>query len=291
MSALDEHNYAAPQARQHAGTQGPVVIAPTRGFAALRLRELWEYRELLYFFVWRDVKVRYKQTQLGVAWAIVPPFVTMLVFTFVFGNLAKIDTGSIPYPIFSYAGLLPWQLFSLALGAAANSLVNNANLLRKVYFPRLALPIASVLGGLVDFGIAFVILLGMMWYYHIVPSAAVVALPGLLALTLITAMGVSLWLAALNVRYRDIRYVVPFLTQLWMFATPVAYPSQLLGEPWRTIYALNPMVGVVEGFRWALLGAEPPGALVWIAAMIASAVLVSGLLYFRRVERTFADLV
>ncbi|GAB4184604.1 MAG: ABC transporter permease [Roseiflexaceae bacterium] len=268
-----------------------VVIEPSKGWQSLQLGELWKYRELLYFLIWRDVKVRYKQTQLGIAWALIPPFVTMLVFSLIFGGLAKIDSNGIPYPIFTFAGLLPWQLFSLALTNTSNSLVNSANLIRKVYFPRLAVPIASVLAGLVDFGIGFIVLIGMMLYFQIIPTIAILMLPLFILLTLITVMGIGLWLSALNVQYRDIRYVVPFLTQLWMFATPVVYPSSLVQEPWRTIYGLNPMAGVVEGFRWALLGSAPPSNLILVSAVVSVVILISGLFYFRRVERGFADVV
>lgn len=290
MTILDSQKAVSPPP-SHSEQHPPIVIAPARGWTALRLGDLWEYRELLYFLAWRDVKIRYKQTQLGVAWALIPPFATMIVFSLIFGNLAKMDSGGVPYPIFSFAGLLPWQLFSLALNNAANSLVNNANLIRKVYFPRLTIPIASILAGLVDFAIAFVVLIGMMWYYGIMPTAATLLLPAFVLLTLVTVLGISLWLAALNVQYRDIRYVVPFLTQIWLFATPVVYPSSLVDEPWRTILGLNPMAGVVEGFRWALLGSEPPGALIGVSAAVATLVLISGLIYFRRVEQTFADMV
>lgn len=290
MAVLDSQK-VAPVAVEAPAQQPPIVIEPTTGWGSLRLGDLWEYRELLYFLVWRDVKIRYKQTQLGIAWAIVPPIATMLVFTVIFGNLAKISSDNVPYAIFSFTGLLPWQLFSLALNNAANSLVNNANLIRKVYFPRLAIPIASVLAGLVDFAIAFVILIGMMWYFQIVPTIATLLLPVFILLTLVTVLGISLWLAALNVQYRDIRYVVPFLTQIWLFATPVVYPSSLLSEPWRTLYGLNPMAGVIEGFRWALLGTEPPGAMIIVSAVVAVLVLITGIMYFRRVEQTFADVV
>lgn len=288
MAVLDSQNTVP----MHSKPEQPlIVIEPTRGWRSLQLSELWAYRELLYFLIWRDVKVRYKQTQLGIAWALIPPFVTMLVFSLIFGNLAKIDSNGIPYPIFSFAGLLPWQLFSLALTNTSNSLVNNANLIRKVYFPRLAVPIANVLAGLVDFAIGFVLLIGMMLYYRIIPTAAILMLPVFILLTIVTVLGIGLWLAALNAKYRDIRYVVPFLTQIWLFATPVVYPSTLIDEPWRTIAGLNPMAGVVEGFRWALLGTQPPTALLLISAGVAVLTLVTGLFYFRRAERSFADVV
>lgn len=267
-------------------------IRPSRGWVSLKLRDVWEYRELLYFLVWRDVKVRYKQTVLGATWAIIQPFMTMVVFSIFFGRLANIPSDGVPYPIFSFAALVPWTFFANGLTNAANSLVGSANLLKKVYFPRLVIPMAAVAAGIVDFGLAFVVLLGMMLFYGIVPTWNVVWLPFFLVLALVTALGVGLWLAALNVEYRDIRYVVPFLTQFWLFATPIAYPSSLLEEPWRTVYGLNPMVGVVEGFRWALLGSTAaPGAMVLISFAAALGILVSGAFYFRRMEKSFADTV
>jgi len=272
----------------------PVVhIAPSRGWVSLKLRELWEYRELLYFLVWRDVKVRYKQTVLGVAWAIIRPFFTMVVFSVFFGKLAKVPSDGIPYPIFSYAALVPWSFFANGLGQASNSLVGSANLIRKVYFPRLAMPIATVLSGVVDFILAFVMLLGMMLVYGIVPTANALWLPLLLLLALVTSLGVSLWLSAMNVQFRDVRYTVPFITQFWMFATPIAYSSSLIQDPLlRTLYGVNPMVGVVEGFRWALLGTDTaPGPVVVVSSLAAVAMLVSGAFYFRRMEKTFADVV
>lgn len=270
----------------------PVIrIQPSRGWKVLNLRELWKYRELLYFLTWRDVKVRYKQTALGAAWAIIQPFFTMVVFSLFFGRLAKVPSDGVPYPIFSYAALLPWNYFAYALGQAGNSLVGSANLIRKVYFPRLVIPLASVLAGLVDFAIAFMVLLGMMVYFGVRPTTGALLLPAFLLLALVTALGVGLWLSALNVKYRDVRYIIPFLTQFWMFATPVAYPSSLLSEPWRTLYGLNPMVGVVEGFRWALLGTQPPSAMIGMSAAVAGVLLVSGAFYFRRMEKTFADVV
>jgi len=269
------------------------IIQPSRGWSPLRLRELWEYRELLYFLTWRDIKVRYKQTALGVAWAIIQPFFTMVVFSLFFGRLAKIPSDGIPYPIFSYAALLPWTYFASGLGRSSNSLVNNANFIKKVYFPRLIFPLSEVVAGLVDLGLAFLILIGMMFYYGIFPVfASLLWLPVLLLLAMITSLGVGLWLSAINVRYRDVRFAVGFLTQVWMFATPVVYPSSLLNEPWRTLYALNPMVGVVEGFRWALLGkGQPPGPMLLVSGLAALAVLITGAYYFRRMEKTFADVV
>jgi lipopolysaccharide transport system permease protein len=268
-----------------------LVIRPSRGWAGIGWRELWEYRELLYFLVWRDIKVRYKQTALGAAWAIIQPLFTMVVFTVFFGRLAKIPSDGVPYPIWSYAALLPWMYFAQAMNQAANSLVGSANLITKVYFPRLVVPMSAVLSGLLDFAIAFLVLVGMMLYYGFVPTAATLLLPGFLLLALGVSLGVGLWLSALNVEYRDVRYVVPFLTQFWLFATPVVYPSSLLPEPWRTLSGLNPMAGVVEGFRWALLGTNPPGAMLAVSVLVALGLLVSGAFYFQRVEEGFADLV
>lgn len=267
------------------------VIEPSRGWVALKWRELWEYRELLYFLIWRDIKVRYRQTVLGAAWAVIQPFFTMVVFSIFFGRLAKIPSDGIPYPIFSYTALLPWSFFANGMRQASNSLVGSANLITKVYFPRLVAPLSKVLSGLLDFAIAFVVLLGMMLFYGVRPTAAMIWLLPFLLLSLVTALGVALWLSALNVQYRDIRYAVPFLTQFWLFATPIAYPSNLLPEPWRTLYGLNPMVGVVEGFRWALLGSHPPGPMLGLSAAVAVLLLVSGAYYFRRMEKTFADVV
>jgi homopolymeric O-antigen transport system permease protein len=269
-----------------------VRIAPSRGWASLKLADLWEYRELLYFFVWRDVKVRYKQTVLGVAWAVLQPFFTMVIFSLFFGQLAKMPSDGVPYPIFSYTALLPWMFFANGLNQASNSLVANSNLINKVYFPRLTIPISSVLAGLVDFIPAFLMLLGMMLYFAIYPSANMIWIPAFLLLALVTSLGVGIGLSALNVHYRDVRHTVPFLVQCWLFATPIAYPSSLLPEPWRTIYAINPMVGVVEGFRWALLGTEiTPGTMVAVSSLAALALLVVATLYFRRMERSFADVI
>jgi homopolymeric O-antigen transport system permease protein len=271
----------------------PVLrIKPSKGWVSLKLGELWQYRELLYFLIWRDVKVRYKQTALGAAWAIIQPVMTMVVFSLFFGKLGKIPSDGIPYPIFSFAALVPWTFFANGLSQSSNSLVGSANLITKVYFPRLAIPIATVLSGVVDFVLAFIVLLGMMLYYGIVPTVNTLWLPLFLLLAVISSLGVGLWLSALNVEYRDVRYVVPFLTQFWMFATPIAYPSSLLHEPWRTVYGLNPMAGVVEGFRWALLGGNTaPGPIIAVSSLAAVVILVSGAFYFRRMEKTFADVV
>jgi len=268
------------------------TIRPSKGWVRINFQELWEYRELLYFLIWRDIKVRYKQTVLGAAWAIIQPFFAMVVFSIFFGRLAKVPSDGLPYPIFAYCALLPWQLFSHALTESGNSLVGNQNLITKVYFPRLVIPLAACLAGVVDFAIAFLVLLGMMVHYGIVPTAATVTLPLFLLLALATAMGVGLWLSALNVQYRDVRYTIPFLTQVWLFATPVAYPASLVPGAWRTVYGLNPMAGVVEGFRWALLGtANPPGPLLLVSVAVVIVLLISGVYYFRRMEKTFADVV
>ncbi len=267
-----------------------IRIEPSKG-VSLKLRELWEYRELLYFLMWRDIKVRYKQTVLGAAWAVIQPFMTMVVFSIFFGRLAKIPSDGVPYPIFSYTALVPWMFFANGLSQSANSLVGSANLITKVYFPRLVIPIANVGCGILDFLIAFGVLLGMMVWFGIIPTIHIIYLPLFLLLSLVTALGAGLWLSALNVEYRDVRYVVPFLTQFWMFATPIAYPSRLLEEPWRTIYGLNPMVGVIEGFRWALLGTPAPGPVVWVSSFMSLGILMTGLMYFRRMEKTFADVV
>lgn len=269
-----------------------LVIQPSKGWVELKLRELWEYRELLYFLTWRDIKVRYKQTALGATWAIIQPLFTMLVFSLFFGRLAKIPSDGIPYPLFSLTALVPWTFFSNGLTQSANSLVGSANLITKVYFPRLAIPISTVFSGLVDFFFAFLVLLAMMLYYRVAPAGSAPWLAVFLLLALATALGVGLWLSALNVEYRDVRYVVPFLVQFWMFATPIAYPSTLLHEPWRTLYGLNPMAGVVEGFRWALLGARTrPGPMVSVSALVSLLLLITGAFYFRRMEKTFADVL
>ena len=267
-------------------------IKPETGLASLGLKELWEYRELLYFLTWRDVKVRYKQTVLGAAWAIIQPFFMMVVFSLFFGRLARVPSDGIPYPVFAFCALLPWQLFTHALTESSNSLVANERLITKVYFPRLAVPISAVLGGLIDFAIAFVILLLMMAYYGIVPTRAIFALPAFILLAIVTALGVGLWLSALNVKYRDVRYTTTFLVQFWLFATPVAYPSSIVPERWRMVYGLNPMAGVVEGFRWALLGkSQGPGGLLVVSIAVVILIFLGGLYYFRRMEAEFADVV
>ena len=268
------------------------VLKPSKGWVALNIGELWEYRELLYFLTWRDIKVRYKQTVLGAAWAIIQPVSTMVVFSLFFGKLARIPSDGIPYPIFAYAALVPWSFFANGLNQSSNSVVGSANLIQKVYFPRLVVPISGVISGVLDFVLAFMVLLAMMLIYGIVPTLNILFLPLLVLLSLATALGVGLWLSALNVQFRDVRYTVPFLTQFWLFATPIAYPSSLLSEPWRTLYGINPMVGVVEGFRWALLGTDTaPGPIIIVSSCAAMLVLITGAFYFRRMERTFADVV
>lgn len=269
-----------------------IHIQPSTGLAALNLGDLWTYRELVLFMVWRDIKVRYKQTLLGAAWAVIQPVLTMLVFNFVFGTVAKVPTEGIPYPIFSYTALLPWGLFTTALNNASRSLTANQNMVTKIYFPRLVLPLSSVLGGLVDFAIAFLILIVLMLYYRVTPTAAIWTLPLFLLLTLITALGVALWLSAINVQYRDVNYVLPFLTQFWLFLTPVAYSAKVISAKWQIAYSLNPMAGVVNGFRWALLGTSTgPNLYMAVSVAISLTILVSGLFYFRSMERTFADTI
>jgi len=276
-----------------AAETAPVLfIRPSSGWMAINLRELWQFRELIYFLTWRDVKVRYKQTALGAAWAIIQPFITMVVFTLIFNRMAKVDSGNIPYPIFSYVGLLPWGLFTKALTETGRSLVAHRAMITKIYFPRLIIPLSSVLGGVVDFLIQLVILLLMMVYYKVMPTVAGWTLPLFLLLAIITALGFGLWLSALNVLYRDVNYILPFLTQIWLLVTPVAYAAREIPARWQMIYALNPMVGVVEGFRWALLGTQ---TMQWnilaISVVISIILLITGALYFRRMERTFADMI
>ncbi|MEZ5428789.1 MAG: ABC transporter permease [Pyrinomonadaceae bacterium] len=267
-------------------------IEPSKGLVPIKLKELWEYRELFFFLVWRDVKIRYKQTALGAAWAIIQPVLTMVVFSIFFGKLGKIPSDGVPYPIFSFAALVPWTLFSNGLTQATGSLVGSSNLIKKVYFPRLIIPVASVLAGVVDFFLAFGVLLLLMLYFGVLPSINILWLPVFLFMTVSASLAVSLWLSALNVEYRDIKYIIPFLSQIWLFATPIAYSSSLLSEPWRTIYGLNPMVGVVEGFRWALLGTDTKPGFMAAVSFIASLIfLISGAYYFRRMEKTFADRV
>jgi lipopolysaccharide transport system permease protein len=268
------------------------VIEPAARWPSFALGELWAQRELVYFLTWRDVKVRYKQTLLGVAWAILQPLATMLVFSLFFGRLARMPSEGVPYPLFAFTALVPWTFFANGLTQAANSVVLNQNLVTKIYFPRLAIPIATVLAGAVDFVLSFLLLVVLMVYYGVPVSPRMLWIVPFTLLALLTALGVGFWLAALNVQYRDVRYTVPFLVQLWLFATPIAYPSTLLGEPWRTVYGVNPMAGVVEGFRWAMLGTGAgPGPMVGLSAVVALLIAVSGAVYFRRMEQTFADVV
>jgi lipopolysaccharide transport system permease protein len=268
------------------------TIRPPRGRPRVGWAELWAYRDLFYFLTWRDIKVRYKQTALGAAWAILQPLSAMIVFSIFFGVLAKIPSGGIPYPVFAYTALVPWTFFSTAVVQASNSMVEQEHILTKVYFPRLIVPTAAVLAGLVDVAIAFVVLIGMLLAYGIVPTGAVITLPLFVLFAAVTALAVALWLSALNVRYRDVRYTLPFIVQIWLFASPVVYPSSLVPEPWRLFYGLNPMAGVIEGFRWALLGdvaAPGPELLVSVAAVLL--LLAGGLVYFRKMERSFADAI
>jgi lipopolysaccharide transport system permease protein len=268
------------------------LIEPAPRWVGFELAELWEFRELVFFLTWRDIKARYKQTALGVAWAVLQPVMTMIVFTLFFGRLGTMPSDGVPYPLFSFAGLVPWSLLVYGLNQAANSLVTSQNLITKVYFPRLIIPIATVLSGVIDMGIAFAILIGMMVWYGIAPTLHVLWAVPLMGLAATTALGIGSWLAALNIQYRDVRYAVPFLTQLWLLATPIAYPSSMLSEPWRTVYAVNPMVTVVDGFRYALLGTGGvPLSVAATSTVAALVLLVSGVLYFRQMEESFADLV
>jgi lipopolysaccharide transport system permease protein len=274
-------------------TDGPVIsIEPTQDRMALQLHELWPYRELLYFLIWRDVKVRYKQTLIGSAWAIIQPLMTMIVFTLVFGRLANVPSDGVPYPVFSFAALVPWNFFAGALQRCTTSLVGQSHLILKVYFPRVILPLAATASGLVDFALAFIVLTGMVLWFGIVPTWSLLALPFFLLLVVLTAIAVGLWLSALNVRYRDVGHAVPFLIQLWMFASPIAYPLNLVPERWKMLYSINPMVGVVEGFRWALIGDKTPDLrAIVLGSLVALLILVGGLIYYNKVERTFADVV
>jgi lipopolysaccharide transport system permease protein len=282
-----------PIAEEKPAMTGDLVrIRPSTGWRSLNLAELWRYRELLGFLAARDIKLRYKQTVLGVAWAVIQPLFTMLVFSIFFGRLGGIPSEGIPYPLFALCALLPWQLFAYAVTQSSNSVVNEQRLITKVYFPRLIVPISSVLSGLMDFGVAFLLLLAMMAWYGVTPGWAVVTVPLFVLLAVAAALAVGLWLAALNVQYRDFRYTIPFLTQFWMFASPVAYPSSLVPQAWRPLYGLNPMAGVIEGFRWALVNkADPSWGLLAVSATAVVVLLIGGLFYFRRMEKTFADVV
>jgi len=293
-------NKIAPLAKLDSADDLPVqvvdrvvtIIRPSKGWVPLELRELWEYRDLFYLFVWRDLKIRYKQTMVGASWAIFQPFITMVVLSIFFGKLIRVPSEGIPYPIFAYTALVPWMYFVNALTQSSNSLLVNNMLITKIYFPRLIIPISTVITGLLDFVIAFAILLGMMLIYGTVPTAAIWTLPFFIVLTIATALALGLWLSALNVEYRDVRFILPFLTQIWFFVTPVAYPSSLVPEPWRAIYGLNPMAGVVEGFRWALLGkAQPPSIILVVSAIVVIGLLIGGLYFFRYKEDKFADVI
>ncbi len=267
-------------------------IAPSQGLWQLPFSELWDYRELLYFIVWRDIKIRYKQTAIGAAWAVLQPFLTMLVFSLFFGKLAHVPSEGLPYPIFYYSALLPWMYFAAALQNATNAIVENQRVITKVYFPRVALPLAAVLASLVDFGVSFLMFVALMIYYGIHPTAAAIWFPAFLLLAVLTALGVGLWLSALNAIYRDVRYVMPFVIQFWMFASPVAYPSSLVPEKWRWLYGLNPIAGVIEGFRWSLAGhGSPPGSMMAVSAAVVLLILLGGLAYFQHMETTVADVV
>ena len=269
-----------------------VLIQPRKGWLNFDLAALYRYRELLYFLIWRDVLIRYKQTAIGITWVILQPLLTMIVFTVIFGRLAKLSSDGLPYPVFSFAALLPWNYFAQAISRSGISLVNNSNLISKIYFPRLIVPISGALGPLVDFAVSFVILLGMMAWYGIAPTWGVLALPFFTLLAVVTSVAVSLYLSALNVKYRDVGQAIPFLVQFWMYASPVVYSLTIIPENWRLLYSLNPMVGVIEGFRWALLGKPRPDfAVMAVGAAVASALLLGGLIYFKRTERFFADII
>jgi lipopolysaccharide transport system permease protein len=269
-----------------------VLIRPISGWVPINLRDLWAYRELLYFLTWRDIKVRYKQTALGMAWVVLQPLLLMLVFTMFFGRLVELPSDGIPYPLFTYTALLPWQLFSRALNEGSMSLIAHERVITKTYFPRILLPASAVLASLIDFGMAFLVLIGFILFYGVHPGLAIFTLPVFVLLVVMTAFGVSLWLAAFNVLYRDVRYVLPFLTQLWMFATPIIYPVSVVPDSWRLLYSLNPMVGVVEGFRWALLGnTSGMDTMFGLSALVVAGVLAGGILYFQSVQQTFADVI
>jgi lipopolysaccharide transport system permease protein len=268
-----------------------IKIRAARGWAPLNLKDLWNYRELLYFLTWRQIKVRYKQTALGFLWAIIQPFTMMVVFSVFFGNLLNAPSDGIPYPLFSFAGLLPWNLFAQGLSYSSNSLVADSNLIKKVYFPRLVMPLSGIFPPLVDFCFAFLVLIGMMIYYSQGVTIRVLALPAFVLLAMAVAAGVGLWLSALNAKYRDIQYTVPFVIQLWLFASPVAYASSILPQSSQIIYGLNPMSGVIEGFRWALLGTQPPGYLLLVSTAIVVVILISGFYYYKRSENSFVDVL
>ena len=268
------------------------IITPPKGWLHVNLKEVWAYRELLMLLAWRDVSVRYKQSAVGIGWAIIQPLLMMIIFTIVFGRFAKLPSEGIPYPIFTYCALLPWNYFARSLTDSSNSLVGSAHLITKVYFPRLIIPLSKVFAGLVDFGVAFVILLVMMVWYGIMPNMGILLLPVFILIAMLTSLGIGLWLTAINVKYRDVVFVVPFLAQFWMYASPVAYSMTIVPEKWQWLYGLNPMVGVIEGFRWAMLGKAPPDpAVMLLSVFIIFLILVSGLFYFKKMEKTFADIV
>jgi lipopolysaccharide transport system permease protein len=272
--------------------QTTITIEPRKGVFDLELKSIWAYRELLYFLVWRDIKIRYKQTAIGIAWALVQPLVTMLVFTVIFSKFAKIDSEGIPYPVFAYTGLLPWNYFAGSLARSINSVAGNTYLISKVYFPRLFLPFAGTVSGVVDIAASFIFLVALMFWYGISPTSGIVLLPVFLLLAMTTALAIGLWLCALNVTYRDVGHMVPFLTQIWMFASPIAYPVSAVPERWQLLYGLNPMVSVIEGFRWALLGKAPPDfGVMAVSALGVMVCLVLGVFFFKRMERTFADVI
>jgi len=277
---------------QNSVNEVPVtIIRPLKGWIPIDLKELCAYRELIYTFASRDIKVRYKQTALGAVWAIIQPLFTMVIFTIIFGGLAKIPSEGIPYPLFSYAALLPWTLFAEGITRSTSSMISNANIMTKVYFPRLVMPISGILSPLVDFSVAFIILIGMILYYGFVPTINIIWLPAFVLLALATSLGVGLWLSALNVQYRDFQHTVPFIIQIWLYSSPVVYASSLVPEKYRLIYGLNPMAGVIEGFRWALLGTEPPSSMIFVSVLMVVVILISGAYYFKRMEKTFADVV
>jgi len=283
---------AITESQAQTGPLPIIYIEPSRSWLSLNLHELWAYRELLYFLVWRDVKIRYKQTAIGAAWAILQPLMTMLVFLVVFRKFANVPSDGLPYSIFAYTALMPWTLFAGAVNRSSLSIVSQASVISKVYFPRLMIPISAVLSGLVDFSVAFVLLFGMMAWYGVLPTWGVLALPLFMLLALSTALGIGLWLSALNVKYRDVGHAIPFLIQLWMFASPIAYPLSVVPEKWRLLYSLNPLTGVIEGFRWALLGKESPDfQIIAVSAIAVVGLLFTGIMYFKRMERTFADVV
>jgi lipopolysaccharide transport system permease protein len=285
-----EQSAAATTGVQPWSRNKTIRLGASRGWVPVKLREVWEHRELLFFFVWRDLKVRYKQTVLGAGWAIIQPLFTMLLFSLFFGQLAKVPSDGIPYPLFAFAGLVPWSYFSSSLNQGSNSLISNAGLIKKVYFPRLTIPIAKVLSALVDLGLAFLLLLGMTFYFGVHLTVRALWLPAFVLVAMVTALGAVFWLSAMNVRFRDVEQILPFLTQLWLFATPIAYPSSLVPGRWRLVYGINPMVGVTEGFRWALLGAKTaPGPMLVVSCGVSALMLISGAYWFRRLEKTFAD--